>query len=888
MEDEATALSHEYNPVLVDTWKIEVPYRGDINQLPIILEVDQPSSEPSTVNGGKRKGHHREFRQSSSSSESSSPLTPDFDESNHDRRYVYVPEKGIEIPLTYDEPRTPKYEKKPPPKKDDRRGGPQRPEVEISLPKLESSRKPETRPHLERLPSPYAYASKTFKNMDTHSGEYMLSPDVMSPRVKLIEKQNQRFRNVSQPATNKENEGSSHASRTSEAREQPSRSKHASGGPQPTERIGRSGNPVFLKSTPYPTSSDESDVSSDEFPESRDVVKKPDQNSPQSPRLFTMPHIEDFSQPKEGKRRSLQQPILPYARALSALDSRAPPAGYTPVGLESVNALLSSPRSDRRQASPRGSPVNMRHSTPPMTPPGDEFNNRNASRAPTPRNTPPTSTPTSRPSSRPSSPHSRQAAGLIPRTSNQPESLKNVPRARSRLTSPLPSPGLQGTSTPVAPRIDVRAPSPANQKRFSSGDGDEIKKADSTHAILAPLELPRPPTLATPSAGQRRRTLSNVETRPQLPTNSTWAQNDTGSAQSPRARSRPSAPSRAVSFGIQPQTLPPCSRLNPVSGFNDWYTLVDFPSFSICPSCREAVSSTGHGQHFTPSLSKSPEVETRCDFSIPWVRMAWLLTVKNRRLDLDTIYAMAEITANEAPCPGKRGPVRQWYRVVDVENMKQLSSFNACSYCVRHLETLFPVLRGVFQKSRSRYPTQERPCDLRSDSKRFPAYVDHLETIANQARECRRSPDTIRFIELVKKMASTRECSRDDMLLNQRWHIMTQIPEFTVCEECYDEVVLPAIDRGSTLATQFSRYAHRVAHPDLGVSCQLYSPQMRNVFAEACRRNDLTGFRAVAVKRYQVEGELQARNAEVQRADIGDEERAERVKELVEDWKRWE
>ena len=904
MEDEATSLSHEYNPMVADAWKIEVPYRGDIDQSPMIIEVDSPSAEPLTFIGGKREGHQREFRQSSSSSESSSPFTPEFDESNHDRRYVYIPEKGIEIPLTYDEPRTPKYDKTPRHREQERcRSRSQMPEVETSLPNLKSSRKLETRPHLKRLPSPNTYAPKELNNIETHSRDYMLSPDVMSPRAKPVETKNQYFESISQPAKSKENVNAGQASRAFEACRQPSTNKHTSVGVQPTQRIGRSRNRTFVQSAPYPMSSDDSDVSSDvssdESPVSRTTLK-PDQISPQSPQLVTMPRIEDFSKLKEGKRRSLPQPILPPARALSALDGRVPPAGYAPIGLEGANTVLTSPQTDRRQASPRGSPVSMPYSTPHMIPSGEDYINCNASGAASPRTKPPTSRPTSRPTSkptfrpnsRPSSPvllhHSRQAAGLISGTPNQLESSKSVPRARSRMTSPLPSPGLQVASTPMAPRIDVRAPSPANRNKFTSQAMDEILEPKSAHASLAPLEIPNPPTLAAPPAGSRRRAISNVETRPQLSTVSDWAQKGTESAQSPRARSRPSAPDRAVSFGIQPQALPPCPRPNLVAGFNDWYTLVGCPSFSICPSCREAVASTGHGRHFTPDFSRSSGVETRCDFSVPWVRMAWLLTVKKRRLDLDMIYAMAAIAVNEAPCPGRREAVRQWYRVVNVENMKQLSSFNACSYCVRNLETLFPGLRGVFQKSYSRYPTQERPCDLRSDSKRFPAYVDHLETIANEAYEFRRSPNTIRFIELAKKMASTRECSRDDMLLDQRWHTITQIPEFTVCEECYDEVVQPAIDRGSTLATQFSRSAHRVASPDLGVSCQLYSPQMRTVFAEACRRNDLAGLRAVAVKRYQVERGLQARNAEVQQANIGDKERMERVRELVEDWKRWE
>lgn len=886
VEDELTSLSHEYDPQLADAGEMEVPHRGDIDQEKIMLAVNQFSPEFSASTRKTSQGYLINSSWSSFSNESSIFLTPGSEDRNRDRRYVYLPEKGIEIPLTYDEPRTPKYEMKPHPvKQDSHRGRSQKPKLETESPKRQSSEIPEPRPHLERLPSPYSYTPKANNRMETLSGDYMLSPDVMSPRAKPAEKQSPYFQDVSQPTKDKENRTRSQTSTVAEARTQSSTNRHKSTDAQSTERIGRTGKSASLQSTPYPMSDDEPDVSSDELPGSGGVIGS-NQLSPESPRLLNMPRIEDFTRPKEGNKRPLEQPMLPPRQTLIATD--APSAGYTAMGFEYVNAQLPSPQSDQRKASPRGSPMDGPHSMPPVTPPDDRYHYYSAGRAASPRNTPPTSRPSSRTPSPMRIPHSRQTTGLSPSTPNQPESTQSIPRARSRMTSPLPSPGLQAAGTAVAPRIDVRAPSPANQNRLTSSNANNIRKSTSTRISLAPLELPGPPKLATPSVGRRRRAVSNTETRPQLSVDSSWTQQGTESARTPRARSRPSTLKRAVSFGTEPSTLPPCLRPVPVTGFTDWYTLVGCPSFSICPSCRDAVASTGHGRHFTPSLSRSSGVETRCDFSVPWVRMAWLLTGKNRRLDVDMIYAMAEIAAQEPPCPGRIGAVRQWYRVVDAENMKQFPSFDACPYCVRNLETLFPVLRGVFQKSRSHRPTQERSCDLRSDSKRFPTYIDHLELTANQASEFRRSPNTFRFIELAKRMSSIRECSRDDMLLDQRWHIMTQIPELTVCEECYDEVVRPAINSGSTLATQFSRNAHRVAPPGVGVSCQLYSPRVRSAFAEACRRNDLAGLKAMAVKRYQVERDLQARSAAVQKADIEEEERAEWVKELVNDWKRWE
>lgn len=886
VEDEATSLSHEYEPVLPDARKNEAQCRGSLDQLPVIIDPARPPAKNSASLMRERRGKDEEYSRSISSSESSSPLTPDSDDNNLDRRYVYIPEKGIEIPLTYDEPRTPKHDQKPRLTSQDRRRGRQeRPEVETKLPELQSSRKP----HLERLPSPYAYTPKSSQPTGTRfSGEYLLSPDTMSPSVRNTEKPSQYFEINAQSTQRNERRAMSQVSNNLEQQVRSSPIRHASTIVYPGDGTAKTENATSVKSTPYPVSDDESDLSPDGFPKSQHI-RRPDHQSPDSPRLFSMPRLEDFAQRKESTRRPLQRPVLPPARTMSAFDDRGPPAPEpTASRLQKVDASLSSPRFETRQASPRGSPLNSPYSSPPITPPGDNYNVRNISRTTSPRVTPPTSQPTSRPPSRPSSPvqllHLRQTAGA-PATPKQTESsTKSSLEPGSHMTPPMPSPGLPDTSVAAAPRIDIRSPSPANHNKSSSYDADYAQKLNNGPGSLTPFILPHTSTLNAPSMGQRRRTLSNVETRPQLSINPTSFPQVLEPIRSPRTRSRPTTP-RTVSFGAQPFTLPPCSRSFPVAGLNDWYNLVGRPSFSICPSCREAVTSTGHERLFSPSAPKLSGVQTRCEFSVPWVRMAWL---SRRGLDVDMTYGMADVALHEPPCPGETEAVRQWYRVVDAETGKQVSSFDACSYCIYNLEIVFPNLRGVFQKSRTRRPMQERPCDLHSGSTRFRTYIDHFEMMANQAKEFRRPPNPFRFIELARKMASIRECSQGNFVLDQRWHIMSQIPELTVCEECYDGVVRPAMDNGSTLASQFSRNPHSVAPPDVGISCQLYSLRTRSAFADACRRNDLVRLRDVAVQRHRAERELQARHGDLRRVEMGEEERGERFRGLVEEWKRWE
>lgn len=853
VEDEAISLSREYKPLLPDKEESETRFRGEIDQFPMMVEVDPPVQNTTIPSAVDRSSRDREIHKSDSSS--GSPVPTDSNDSNSDQRFVYMLEKGVGIPSTYDDPRTPKQEKKP--RFTDDRGRMKqdvpRPEIEQSNPKSPE----EQSPHLKREPSPYAYGPKQPISREFYSGEHLLPSDVMSPKIGHGKPQTTYVDNAAQPARQYERNPSVPVIGGPPRPRRPSVNTHTSAIGHLSQHPIRSGNEAPLQSAPYPVSSDESDLSDDES-----------QNSPLSPRRFSMPRPENFSPRKESHFSSLKQPNL------IAFDNRVPQV----LG---ANILQPSPRHEV-QASHRGSPVANSPSSPPITPP-DDRNFRKITHPASPQNTPPNSRPTSRPSS------PVQASGL-----SQPGSIPNSPNQSknnigfTNCPSPLPSPGIEGASYISPPHINVREPSPAGHKKSTSYDAAKIQQSASGHASLLPSALPNPPMLQAPPLGGRRRTLSNLETRPNPSVNPPLFQQTSKTFQSPRARSRPTTPNRAVSFESQAITLSPCPRSEPVAGYNDWYNLADCPSFAICPSCRHAVFSSGYEQYFVPRPPKPSEVKTRCGFGSQWLRIAWLLTIQNRRTDANLIYAMARIATSEPSCPGKTPTVGKWFRVADVESGKQISDFDVCSSCVRNLETIFPTLQGVFQKSQSRHPERKRPCDLRCDSKRFPGYIDLLESIAKQSREFRRQPNLLAFTKLAKEMADIRECSRDDMLFDQQWHTMPQIPEFTVCEDCYLEVIRPAKKNGSALASNFSHNPEFVAGPKVANSCQLYSPRIRIIFADACKRNDLAGLRSLAVQRYRVERDLQGKIAELCRLDLGGEERAERIKQLVEEWKKWE
>ncbi|KAL8826913.1 MAG: hypothetical protein Q9170_007223 [Blastenia crenularia] len=884
-EEEAISLAQEFEPGLPDFVGKEAQSRGTIDQQPIILDVDIPTRPQSGKEREVKRPHTGSYADSTSSDESSGPETPSNSSSedgdrNRDRRYVFIPQEGVEIPLTYDEPRTPIH-----PKRSEshapagsERGRRTIPKLDTDLSRAKSSQ--DTPLRIERERSPYSSVART--KQAQFSGDVLLSPEVTSPKI--------RQPSVPSHSSIPNRHGSSTAAgypsdcsqRNPALPARPSMIRHASAMAYPGEAANRTDSPFNVE--PSRTLHDSSAQIHRDSPKSgaRTLGSSRDFRADDFP--------SGIPPPESNFRHSNVRP----PRALSVCTDRAPAASVASpsfVGQQSLNAMLSSPLLDRRRASPRNSPraspqaspSSSPLSSPPRTPPA-EASHRKSSYVESVR--------TSGSNSRPSSPlHLSQPIKAADQLSHAGGDLRDLrPAIRSRQTSPLPTVVTSHLEPNHGPRIDIRSPSrsPSRHRRSSTYSGEDQRSRSQAPAAPTAQAYPetKAPTLQHVRPEHRRRSSSAVNTRPPLTVDSSRAQAEAGVAKSRHLNITSPNMTRAASVGAPPATLPPCSRPLPVGGYNDWYSLYDYPSFKICPTCREAVSQAGYDRHMVATFSKSPERPHRCSFSIPWIRMAYLLLVKKRRSNVDLLHDMADVAEDTAPCPGKRPSVREWYRIQDVDSDHSIPGFHACPYCVRSLETIFPILKGTFRKSRSRHSVEERSCSLRTDSSRFATYVDLLEDTANHANEYRRAPNTYRFVELVKKTGDVPPCSRDDMLRGRSWHVIPKFPELTACGECYEDVVWPAILQGLPLAAQFSRTPQAVEKSHVGVSCQMYSEKMRKVFLEAARDDDFDYLRKVGRRRYEVERDLQRRIVEAQRLPRA--EREEAMEDIVDEWQEWD
>ncbi|CAO2650908.1 Nn.00g092050.m01.CDS01 [Neocucurbitaria sp. VM-36] len=545
------------------------------------------------------------------------------------------------------------------------------------------------------------------------------------------------------------------------------------------------------------------------------------------------------------------------------------------------------------------------------------------------------------PSSRPSSSrgnNTRPASPLSFSTTVRPPSPSRVPVTQADWHSTYPPVSANDRSRPPSrygrhetmpipmPRIDVQSPSPS---RPPPADSFLPYPVDDR-----PSEVFMPPeeqyqfdhsTIASPRQAYPDSPRVSSSTIPGSPRVKEAvfrpSQQDTATSEEPmrtrRTRSN-SVRSQSSQDGrrVQPvkktaaldlqKPLPSCPRSVPSSRYDDWFSLQGYSSFDICPSCYEDVfADTPFAVHFSQIRLYQRPMERVCDFSSPWMRLAWLLTIKQRRQSLDLLYALADVADEERPCPGDRelGTDRvAWYGLPDQRDGVHVANFAICSCDKKMIEILFPSMRGYFTKMPSNYQSSisRFMCSLRTSSRRFPKYLDLLVELDAEAQSLGQQPNIHRFVQLARENAFKGECGKDKTSTRKPWHFIPSLPEFTVCEECYDELVWPATQSKSvppTIPRLFNKTIQLVPSedPECGSSCCLYSPRMRRVWDTSVKEEDFSYLKRKALERKKAEMRLARERKGIVSWMVGAErgssqwERAKNeLKGLEKEWAAWE
>lgn len=194
-------------------------------------------------------------------------------------------------------------------------------------------------------------------------------------------------------------------------------------------------------------------------------------------------------------------------------------------------------------------------------------------------------------------------------------------------------------------------------------------------------------------------------------------------------------------------------------------------------------------------------------------------------------------------CLGPHFATRVWHSIPDPATKKPVDGFNVCPGCVQSIETVLPPLKGIFVHKTS-YSADKTPvlktriCDMRFDSPRFVKYFDTLENTADIAVSNFIPPDTSDFVSLVRHYMAIDECPKSEELYNVKWHYITQLPEFTVCPECYEDVLKPLRKEGWPIPKMFDRDGRKVER----ARCCLAEAQEKEWFKGAMAKGEFSGF----------------------------------------------
>ncbi|KAK4127555.1 hypothetical protein N657DRAFT_566909 [Parathielavia appendiculata] len=471
-------------------------------------------------------------------------------------------------------------------------------------------------------------------------------------------------------------------------------------------------------------------------------------------------------------------------------------------------------------------------------------------------------------------PNPRLGAAVPPSAAAKPASIPDDPLQPSPRSSTFPADksrrvGERSVSPPpAASTLSSRRPVreiTSTQSKTHSRDAS-VGSASNGSASLppsAPGSLPRTSTLERSIPGS----LASL------------ARQETSDAQFSTLYSQPGRPGDAVDDVTRHALarLPECRWKHPVtvrlrSSRDQFFTLKRAENFTVCSDCYGELFANSEFQHlFVPAIFRSRDQIMTCDFgSSPWYRIAYILTLTHRYPDLRLLQGIASVAARSQPCAGGQLASRIWYSMMAPNSRRPIQTFNVCFSCAKMVEVLLPNLAGVFVPLGSHEPTRG-VCELyfAPDRKRFYDYFDEMKATSALALSRRTAPDLIELVDRIRDISLHEECLRNTPIPNRKWHVLERVPEFTVCEECFNTVVWPMIEdeeNGSELPRNF--YKYKQTKPV--ASCQLYSDRMRRVFLEACQHDDFKFLASCVLHRMRVMAQVKARYNELQREDQED------------------
>lgn len=300
---------------------------------------------------------------------------------------------------------------------------------------------------------------------------------------------------------------------------------------------------------------------------------------------------------------------------------------------------------------------------------------------------------------------------------------------------------------------------------------------------------------------------------------------------------------------------------------SDWIGYVGYPyaDFDICSSCfNTSIKHTKYARFFQTGATR--QIGTSCDFSKFWVRQAWIWIVWRDLSDASPLLSASGFTG-ETPCPNvdptkfeiqAPSQQREWFSIVNPATGHAMSDvFALCSACLRSLETIMPILKGMLRPSVAGVNTGT--CDIIFRRPRSWNLVDKLMDHAGDIEDFQ-NQNASPIVELLLEYSRIPDCQRH-LAVRDAHYRAPSISEFTVCQSCFNEVIAPDLQKQELQANALLlQFFGQTAEPRGEFVCRLYSERTRKIWREAIQRADVAWFRQQVVERIRQEA---LRNAAV-------------------------
>lgn len=433
-----------------------------------------------------------------------------------------------------------------------------------------------------------------------------------------------------------------------------------------------------------------------------------------------------------------------------------------------------------------------------------------------------------------------------------------------------------GSSRGSIPKSRSRPPSPVRESRSSSArrypslppSNRSSMREDSLRTDILPPKTFQPARSATLNTLDTHTRVKEVQSGGLHYKNTVPTPLPSPLRTAPPVYGPQSAPTSSKTNNIVPSrfVLPRCPRSRPLPGLQDWSAIRGIPDIRICPTCAKAMAETQYYRFLERSFTDRDEKSIECGMSKSWIRVAFMQSLNQNKPDLKFVEEVVRISHKYHPCPGPKTEDRHWYSVKDLAYNTLIPNFFVCSACVRTIDKVFPDLPNHFARSDK---STEKSCSFHTDSRDFVTLTEQLDLLARARRERgvsgadRANP----FVCAVYHIIHRPVCAREAFLSHRTWHFMDDIPEFTICPACFDEIILPLGNR--PIVKHISRLPRSIPPTSVpggpltrdgthSVSCQLYSDNMRRNLIDAVEgmiSYDI--FKAIAKERFVTQWRLE-------------------------------